>query len=117
MVRRWSGRIRTKQPSTDVHGKITKEAAHSASDQESFADSSNSSAKIVNQRVNLDNTPNQQPLITNEEIITRLSDDEIFKKVMSSKENKHKFINILSGLPVEEKSYVVDALEDVEMTK
>jgi len=46
-----------------------------------------------------------------------LSDDEIFKKVMSSKENKHKFINILSGLPVEEKSYVVDALEDVEMTK
>jgi len=31
---------------------------------------------------------------------------------MSSKENEHRFIKLLNVLPVEENTYVVDALED-----
>jgi len=46
-----------------------------------------------------------------------LSDDEVFKKVMISKENKHMFIKILNGLLAKEKAYVIDALEDKEMVK
>lgn len=34
---------------------------------------------------------------------------------MSSKENKHKFIKLLSELPIVEKYYVVDAIEDEEV--
>jgi len=46
-----------------------------------------------------------------------LSDDEIFKKVMSSKENKNRFFKLLSGLPVEKKAYTIDTLEDEEVAK
>ena len=46
-----------------------------------------------------------------------MSDDEVFKKIMSSKENKHRFIKLINGLPVEEKPYVVDELEDEEVVK
>lgn len=55
------------------------------------------------------------PITTREEIITRLSDDEIFNKFMSSKENKHIFTKCLNGLPVEENTYVVDALKEKEV--
>lgn len=46
-----------------------------------------------------------------------MGDDEIFKKVMSYNEDKHRFIKILNGLPVEEKDYTIDALEDEEVVK
>ena len=36
---------------------------------------------------------------------------------MSSKENKQRFIKIISVLQVEEKAYVVDALKDKEVGK
>lgn len=44
-----------------------------------------------------------------------MSDDKIVIKVMIYKENKYKFIKLLDGLPVEEKSYIVDALKDEEV--
>lgn len=50
-------------------------------------------------------------------MVSQWSDDEIFRKFMTSKENKHKFIKLLSELLVEEKSYVVYALEDEVVMK
>lgn len=101
VVQRKSERIHTKQPSINVEKKITKEATYSTLVQEIFIDSSNNYSKIVNQRFNEDNIgyqnpPNQQPpIIIEEEFIALLSDDEILRKVMSSKENKDKFIKFL----------------------
>jgi len=43
-----------------------------------------------------------------------LSDEETFKKIMSSKENTCWFIMFLSDLPIKEKAYVIEVIEGNE---